>query len=116
MTKSVFFLDNDFLINIYGEVEGDADRLVRALDALYDKYDVRITDRVYNEATNSGNPTFPKDIAVDNWLNSKNIIQIITNVSEGNNVGERSIIYAIENPGSDPVLSDWSTPIIESMV
>lgn len=47
MTKSVLFLDNDFLISAYGEVSGDVERFNRILNALNEQYDIRITDRVY---------------------------------------------------------------------
>jgi hypothetical protein len=43
---TILFLDSDFLISIFGETQGDPERLTRILDGLLQKYDVRITDNV----------------------------------------------------------------------
>src|SRR5687768_13894186 len=117
MTKPVLFLDNDFISNIYGEVsgQGDANRLIRALDALYQDYDIRVTDEVFEEAVTPNidpltGQRYAKDVAVENWLSEKSLSPIATSVTPGTNAGERSIIYAIQNPGSDPILSDSGIP------
>jgi len=97
VTQSVFFLDTDFIQNLYGRAQGDADRFVRLLNVLYDQYDVRVTDRVKAESARDNiNPEtgqrYTKDQTFDNWLNTKNITAITTSVPDGNNVGERSIV------------------------
>jgi Ca2+-binding RTX toxin-like protein len=107
--KVVLFLDNDFLVNVWGEDVGNVDRFNRILNALAQKYDIRITDFVEREAVarlpdGSVNLAYPKDVAVDAWLTQNNITPIETSVSPGtSNGGEMSIIDAIKN---SPALYD----------
>ncbi len=115
MTKPVLFLDTDFIGNIFGQNSGDASRLNRVLDALSENYDVRITDRVWRESiTENINPAtgerYLKDTTLENWLNNKGINETVTGIPAGSNAGEQSIIHALNNPGSDPVLSDPNVP------
>lgn len=115
MTKPVLFLDTDFIGNVFGQNSGDASRLNNVLDALYENYDVRITDTVWGESiTQNINPItgqrYPKDTTLENWLNGKGITETVTGVPPGSNAGEQSIIHALNNPGTDPVLSDPSVP------
>lgn len=115
MTKPVLFLDTDFIGNIFGQNSGDASRLNRVLDALSENYDVRITDRVWRESiTENINPAtgerYLKDTTLENWLNNNGINETVTGIPAGSNAGEQSIIHALNNPGSDPVLSDPNVP------
>ena len=48
--KPILFLDNDFLINVWGQDVGDADRFNRIMDSLAQQYDIQITDVVFEEA------------------------------------------------------------------
>lgn len=105
--KPVLFLDNDFLTNTYGRSQGDTDRFNRIMDSYYEQYDVRITDRVFAEATNGGQPSYDKDVAVNNWLDSKGIQETATTTPSGtSDAGEKSIVDAIK---ADPALYDGGT-------
>ena len=79
------------------------------MDSYFEQYEVRITDRVFDESVIQENnvPKFPKDAAVKNWLSSKSIQPIQTTIpAGGTDAGEKSIIEAIKG---NPVLFDSTT-------
>ncbi|MCK5374248.1 MAG: hypothetical protein KAJ40_03105, partial [Alphaproteobacteria bacterium] len=112
--KPVLFLDNDFLINTYNATGQNDTLFNQIMDTYAQEYDVQITKAVFDEAVdlNAINPAtgepYPKDVAINNWMDSQSITSIETNTALGPNAGERSIIDAIKN---DPALYDSETGI-----
>ncbi len=93
--KPVMFIDNDFINNVFGRGKSfDEDYGLDVLDTLTQRYDIQITDRVFEEATHD--PSWPKDRAVLGWLRENGIRPIPTNVEPGRDLGERSIVDASE--------------------
>ena len=93
--KEVLFLDTSWVADAFGRRKdpGNEARFVEILDALHEEYDVKITDRVYEESVSD--TSYPKDALLEKWLNDKAIEKIATNTPPGRDAGEKSIIEVI---------------------
>jgi len=90
--KQMLFLDTSWVSDAFGRQKdpGNEERFVEILAALYEEYDIKITDRVYEEAVSD--TAYPKDALLEEWLNDKGIEKIVTNTPPGRDAGEKSII------------------------
>jgi len=93
--KQILFLDTSWVADAFGRRKdpGNEARFVEILDALHEEYDVKITDRVYEESVSD--TAYPKDALLEKWLNDKSIEKIATNTPPGRDAGEKSIIEVI---------------------
>ncbi len=97
--KQILFLDTSWVADAFGRRKepGNEARFVEILDALQEEYNVKITDRVYEESVSD--TAYPKDALLEKWLNDNAIEKISTNTPPGRDAGEKSIIEVI---GNDP--------------
>ena len=97
MKKDILFLDTSWVADAFGRNEGDTERFVQILDSLNDAYDVRITDRVYEESVSD--VKYPKDATFKKWLEDNNVEKIVTQTPPGRDAGELSIVEVMDkNP------------------
>lgn len=100
MKKDILFLDTSWVADAFGRNQGDEERFVQILDALNDVYDVRITDRVYEESVSD--VKYPKDATLKKWLEDNNVEKIVTQTPPGRDAGELSIVEVMDK---DPALA-----------
>jgi len=95
--KPVLFLDTSWLSDACGRQSQNPARFKKILDALNENYDLKITDRVYEESVTD--TSYPKDAALKEWLEDNRIEKIVTETPPGRDAGEISIIETIKkNP------------------
>ena len=95
--KEQLFLDACWLNDAYGRRHLSKARFERIMKAVQQKYDLIITDRVYEEVT-TGSHIYKKNSDLKKWIDSNDNIRLIaTNTPPGKDAGEKSIIELIEN-------------------
>lgn len=95
--KDILFLDTSWISDAFGRRRdaGNEERFVKILDALHEKYDIKITDRVYEESVSD--TAYPKDALLEQWLNDNRIEKIPTNTPPGRDAGEMSIVEVLRD-------------------